>query len=287
MLTRWLATELLRQGKVDEGVAEYHQARKLGIDNPNVAWSAAQALARAGRMPEAAEATRFAATLDPANASGVGIAMMATLQASDAEQAVEFLRTMSDKVPEKDRSWLRAMLAQALVYNGDTAGARRTLEDWPVSEKAARAWNDRAWDWLYLGEWDRAIADARTAAQLSQKPGWTPAPAMAYALSGRFAQAEEELVGRPVEDELDTTELATLAYALAAQGRTAEAQMRLKMVAPALARYQISPEPLYLSGLAYRELGDTAKSNALFERAIKRWPKHPWSEKMRELMKQG
>jgi TolA-binding protein len=75
-----------------------------------------------------------------------------------------------------------------------------------------------------------------------------------------------------------------LAYSLACRGQAAAAREELAQVSKELVAENVSLDALYFAGLAYDKLGETTIAHRIFARATQRWPRHPWSEPMREYL---
>lgn len=236
------------------------------------------------RFSDAAAEFRRAAEIEPGNSSYVARATNYLVVSGQPEAAVEFLRSVEDDVPQTLSLWLSARLAWALIYAGETTEARERLLLIAESGPDERAQGALAPCWMYLSEWQRALQDLDATSEGTEADTLTRA--IVLGLSGDLEESEE-LLRAPVDDD-DRAAWAkvALAYALALQQEPDEAQSLLDQVEEPLNWQHAALEPLYLAGLAYRELGEIDKSNALFQRAIDRWPKHPWAPKMREVMGQ-
>jgi tetratricopeptide (TPR) repeat protein len=108
---------------------------------------------------------------------------------------------------------------------------------------------------------------------------------LALAARGRWrdaVEAAEEAL--ELQERLPATTEAALALALAKLDETDRAREHLQAVESDIHTPGAWIDIPYFAGLAYRELGETKRSDELFRRAIDRWPKHPWSQKMREMM---
>ncbi|MFO8078892.1 MAG: tetratricopeptide repeat protein [Armatimonadota bacterium] len=241
-----------------------------------------RALAMQQMPSEAAAEYRRAAKLQPDSSHYIAKTVNLFVVSAQPAAAVEFLRGIEEDVPESLSLWLSARLAWALIYEGETAQARERLLQIAESAPDQKAQGALAPCWMYLGEWQRALQDLDATSQGTEAQ--TLGRPTVLALSGDLEESEELLRALVDVDDRAAWAKVVLAYTLAMQAQPDEAQRLLNQVEEPLAWQHAALEPLYLAGLAYRELGDTEKSNELFQRAIERWPKHPWSEKMRSMM---
>jgi tetratricopeptide (TPR) repeat protein len=278
---------LRRAKRLDEVLAEYRRAAELHPDDPKRARVYAEMLFRAERPKEAAAEYRRAAEVDPKSRRTIADAANLLIQLGQVDEAVEFLQGLESEVPDSLATWLSAGLSRALIFRGDIAQARQRLARAPTSGDSPRAHLARGQCWQYLSEWEKALAEVRRGEAASADEDLRSVTgAAALALSGRFQEAEAvvEQAGSLVTRR-SLAMMTAHAYALAALGRDQEARSVLSKADEEVAWEYTGLDPLYLAGLAHRELGETEEANALFQRAIARWPKHPWSQKMRELMR--
>ena len=140
---------------------------------------------------------------------------------------------------------------------------------------------------MYLDEWDAATSEAEIARKAYPNLPWPREyEAVMLALSGKYREADE-LLRR--EDATEGSPMATAAYAYVrvALGYPDEARSILSAKKTALTWEYAPLEVQYLTALTYQKLGERERSRTLFRRAIDRWPKHPWSERMRKKMQEG
>jgi len=139
---------------------------------------------------------------------------------------------------------------------------------------------------MYLSEWGAAVAEARRGQDAYPEQRWPHEyEAVALALSSETEGARRALAQAGERGgEPSAMAAAASAYVSGALGRTGEARSALSDAGDVLTWEYAPLGVLYLTGLAYRELGETEESDALFQRAIDRWPKHPWCVKMKEMM---
>ncbi len=281
----WLGRVHRRKRDNVEAEEAYRKAIELAPDLARLHVDLAGSLAGQDRFSEAAAEFRRAAEIEPGNSSYVAKTTNYLVVSGQPEAAVEFLRGIGGDVPESLSSWLSARLAWALIYKGETAEARERLLQIADSGPDQKAQGALAPCWMYLGEWQRALQDLDATSEGTE--AHTLARPIVLALSGDLEESEELLRALVDEDDRAAWAKVVLAYTLAMQAESDEAQGLLNQVQEALAWQHAALEPLYLAGLAYRELGDIERSNEFFQRAIDRWPKHPWSQKMREMMAQA
>ncbi len=248
----WLAGALLRQGGRDEAVTQY----------------------------------RAAIEADPESIWTVDYVSGGLLTAGKVDEALAVIRDSDQRVSEEDRPHLTLLLVDALTYAGELAEARERLQEAASEgEQDRRYTQDLAFDWIRLDDSENAIAAARRAFTMApDNEACQRVLGEALAFAGRCDSAERLLRDALKQRPNNTTTRALLAYCLARQGKDAGAREQLAAIGEELTRSYLNIVVYYSAGLAWRELGDTEKSNALFQRAIDRWPKHPWSVKMREMM---
>ncbi|MEA3402057.1 MAG: tetratricopeptide repeat protein [Armatimonadota bacterium] len=280
-----LGVTLRTLDQLEEAVSEHRQAAELDPDNPHMAKGFAETLRVAGRIEEATAEYCRAAELSPDDPAIIGRAAHSLIQIGAVDEAVEFLQGLEGRTPDSLATWLSAQLAVAHIFRGDVAEARQRLAQEPPSGEGSRGYLARATARTHLGEWEKALAEIERA-RSTEAPGdgGSGTEAAALAFTGRLEEAED--VARQAlqpSPKYCYATTAVLAYALAVQGRDEEARSLLADIQSSLEWEYAAPEALYYGGLAYHELGETERSDALFQRAIDRWPKHPWSVKMREM----
>ncbi len=283
-----VAWALLKLGSHDAAI---EQLDAILIAHPAEEWALRQmdnVLRSLGRPADALDYYRRAHEADPANWDTVADLTERLVDAGSPAEALEVLEQSADSLPEGWERWLAARRALALVALGRVGDAREELLDAP--EPGEGIYPEHYWmalAWAQVGDMDRAVEEvvALTQEDPHEVVSWS-SYAQIQALDGNMAEArsgaKKEREMR--EDDRLTVTVVPLALALASEGDDAAARRELLQIDHYLTEDLPAIETLYLAGLAYRELGDIEKSNALFQIAIDRWPKHPWSAKMREMM---
>jgi tetratricopeptide (TPR) repeat protein len=318
-----LGAELSRTGGSDEAIEHLRRAVELAPENADAHAYLSMALSQVGEFDAAVEHARTAHDLDPRTAlplialgriyrtqgdldraldtfraamaldptSHRPLANLVTtlLGAGRVDEALNAVRTDGQKFAAKNREWLRATEAMVLIFAGETAQADRLLGEMDGSRAQGRHMyvaTRVALSHAYLGETERAAEIAQETLDAVPTAYYArSALGLAQALSGDREAALETLVRlRELGQTPEDTARAVMAYAFASRGDTIEARSQLAQISDMLSGLDAMPEHLYLAGLAYRELGETERANELFQLASDRWPKHPWSVEMREMM---
>ena len=284
-----IAEAFLALGEWEEAIVEYRRAAELAPGDPEIAEAFADTLRRANRLSQAAAQYRRLLEIDADNTKAAATLAQMLVQMGEADDAVRLLQELEKAAPSHWAPWLSAALSRALIFRGDVAAARQRLRQASTAEGSSQASLTRSHCWVYLGHWRTAVEEAayaESALKGDAKP--VLSKAMALALSGRAEDAEDAArKARSLMNAPSELAAATLAYVLAAQDKDDEARAELKEAGEALAWEHVGIEALYLAGLAYRQLGETQEATALFQRAVDRWPKHPWSVNMREMLQGG
>ena len=279
---------LKRRGELDEAIAAQQQAVASTPDDTEPVLILAHMLWYADQIEGAASEYRRAVERGRHDYETINSASNALLQTGSASAAVDMLRGMEHESGEDP--WVRAELARALIFTGAVREARALLSAASNSEAddgpSVHAARSRSLAWMYLGEWDAAISEAEVARRAYTNRAWSREyEATVLALSGRCREADELfrkagiMEGKPV-----VMAIAAHAYVLATLGSTQEAQLILREERMNLSWEYAPLEVQYLTAMAYREIGETDMAAGIFQRCIDRWPKHPWSEEMREMM---
>jgi len=281
----YLASALQRAGLLQDELVQQQAKVAANPDDPDARMLLGYLYYQEEDVPAGAEEFRQAVDLRPDNPRRIAAATNLLLQIGEAGECVGLLRSIADRVPEDQRLWLKAGLARALAYTGETAEARALLDELAPQVRTPREHLALAQGWSHLTEWEKTLGEVQTA---REAPGaqevQSPAEPLALAFSGRLSEAED-VARRGVSSGIDPSQArAVLAWVLARQDEDQEAREQLEAVAKEIAWEYTPLEVLFPAGLAYRELGDTEKSDALFQRCIDRWPRHPWCQKMREMM---
>jgi tetratricopeptide (TPR) repeat protein len=274
------------RGHPEAALEQFRRAVEVAPDSAAAhAWRGST-LETLGRIDEAIKHHRKAWRLDCTDEWHLIRLVGALTVRGDVEKALDVLREGQDGIPEDAAYRIAISRAGLLIYLGHVEAGRRELQaSLSAEDTSASDYRGRAWYWAFVGEWENALEQARKAAEMQ------PENALNYsvigvvsALMGRCADAEEAL-RRALElsPDHETARLA-LAWCLVRGGDDKQAREQLAQIEEWLLSPYGSITTCYLAGLAYRELGETERSDALFQRAVERWPKHPWSEKMRELM---
>jgi tetratricopeptide (TPR) repeat protein len=272
-------------GELDEALRQHERAVELAPDNSGMTLSYARVLLQVGRVEDAADQYRRAAALDPPDRETVAKVVRSLVNIGYVDQAITLIQELMGEAPSDMAPFLSRFLVVALLANGDTEDASQLLSEAPLDRDTLDACLARFSYFVSVGQWEEAWDSYSSAEAQAERPPVLHMKALALALSGRLQKAETaamEARDSPGADKHIAS--ATIAYIHAARGNDAEARAAVGELRDAVDWAYASIELLYPIGLAYRELGDTEEASKLFQRAIDRWPKHPWSEEMREIM---
>ncbi|MBD3291672.1 MAG: tetratricopeptide repeat protein, partial [Armatimonadia bacterium] len=270
----------------ERALEQYRRAVEVAPDSTPAHYRLAGALKDRGRIDGAIEYYGRAVELDPDRVWNVVRLCDAYIRRGDIEAAFDVLRDAGEAFPDDEIGALAMEWAYALTCSGDLEQARERLaESESKGDDEYRVVIGRASVRAALGDYEEAIAEARRGIEL-EPDGLTPRVVIGTVrgFEGRFEEAEAPLLEALEEPpEYAVTRLA-LAWCLARMERQDEAREQLAQVHDELALPYRSTTTYYFAGLAYRALGDTDRANEFFRTATQRWPKHPWSEKMRGMM---
>jgi tetratricopeptide (TPR) repeat protein len=167
-----LASELLKDGRVDEAIAAVHEGIRLEPSNAAAQATLGEALGRKGRIPEAIDAFERALAIEPSNAAARIDLGADLLQAGRLDEAIAQYTAALAIIP--DSATAHGGLADAYLRSGrlDEAIAEygRSLEDDP---RGASVHANLATALVERGRRDEAIAHYRKAVEID--PAFTAA----------------------------------------------------------------------------------------------------------------
>ena len=229
-----------------------------------------------------------AVALDPELARAWAMLGLARLDSGDAPGALEALqRTVA---LEPDYYEWQLGLGEALSSVGEqreaVAVARRAVElsFSDFSEQLTR--NNLAWEIVLLMPDDEelrreALMNARRAVAIApDDPENLDTLGTVEALLGGTASASETAFAAAVAAGNDS--YAGLGYALARQGKEAEAREALGEYSAAYLAGGTSAHDAVLAALAWDALDDPQITRRICETAVERWPDHPWADVLRQ-----
>ncbi len=279
------AYSLFAMGNIDEALAAAKREANQEFSTPKLPFDRAQVMRGSGDLEGAIGQYRKSIEIDPDYVIARRELVYTLVAAGDVDSALKEAKELQGMVPANQRRWARSLVAWVLAYRGDVERALASIEGPPKPEWHPGTLGHVYALRLFAHQLDGAVEVAR------DEVDWHPDDpeahgqlALSLALAGQWQeaqhQAEEAMAGHGTPKPITSV---VLAYVLAKQGDTAAARRALRDTEEALGRDGRAIETLYVAGLAYRELGEIERSNELFQRAIDRWPKHPWSEKMRSM----
>jgi tetratricopeptide (TPR) repeat protein len=283
------AYSLFAMGELDEALAAAKREAKHDFSTPKLPFDLAQVMRGSGDLDGAIEQYRKSIEIDPDYLIARRELVYTLVLAGDVQSALKEAKELQGMVPQDHRRLPHSLVAWVLAYRGDVERAVASIEGPPRPDWHPGTLGHFHAILLFADRHDLALKMAR------DEVDWHPDDpeahgqlALSLALAGQWQEAQQQAEEAMAGDEPSKPIIAVvLAYVLAKQGDMAVAARTLADTEEALARDGRAIETLYVAGLAYRELGDTERANELFQRAIDRWPKHPWSEKMREMMGEG
>jgi tetratricopeptide (TPR) repeat protein len=282
-----LASALAAGGKWDQAAAQYRKAIALDPDYTPARVALATILAeRYGKVREAIAEVRRAVRLRPDFGSYHNLLGTLLAEHGQSEEAVDEYRA-AIQLGRDDLAASFSNLGYALQDQGELHEAVRMGQEAVVVGSDPRivgqAYNNLAYAFAYQGKWVQAEQEATAAADLLPKdPRVADTVGVVALLAGQIDKAEAALRRALGMDNPPASSRPALAYCLALQGKTNEALRELGRAARDLRDDRAPVQVLFFAGKAYAELGQAQKAFGYFARAIKLYPKHPWSDEMRK-----
>ncbi|MBD3291671.1 MAG: tetratricopeptide repeat protein [Armatimonadia bacterium] len=274
----------------EEAVEQFEKALEIV---PGDAWThlnLGYALHDMNRLDEAVAHLSEAFEYYQTDPEAFGVLAWDLIRVGRSEEALRLVRRYGGGLSEGDQPQVTLFRALALVYEGHEAAARRANAELDPDD-LAEPWMQvqHALVWMYVGDLERAEQSCRDA---SDRDPSAALPHVGLALTGAL-NGDSDMIREQVSildedfDGRNRSSDAAYSLAVARDGDTAEAREELERLDEKPPGDYPRMHYLYLAGLAYRELGEIERSDVLFQRAIDRWPKHPWSAKMRRMMERS
>jgi tetratricopeptide (TPR) repeat protein len=283
-----LGYALWLNGDYEGAIAEFDEALELDQTRTDLHIYRGRILEELRRPEEALSAYRAAVEVDSNDLHALTGLCRVLCYSGEYVTATELLEGRARRSTPSNGRWFAALRAWVVCFAGSTDRSEVALSEEHSGEQTQDERLLRAMAWVWLEEWDRAISCAEDAVTIhapSQEAHATLDIAVVLSRGCERPHTHVRFTNSMTPDKSVVPE-AALGYCLALDGDAVSARVELDSIDEELSADYFRIEPAYIAGLAYRELGDTEGSNELFRRSIDRWPKHPWSQKMREMMKE-
>ncbi len=287
LLQTGLASALARGGKYDKAVIVYRRALAMEPDFTPARIGLAMLLAgRFGKVREAVAEVRRAVRLRPDEGSYHNLLGTLLAEYGQPEAAIEEYRA-AIRLGRDDLAASFSNLGYALQDQGEMPEAVSMGQEAVVvgadPQVVGGAHNNLAYAFAYQGKWVQAAQEAQAARDLLPEDSRVADTVGVVALlSGKIDDAEISLRRALSLPKPTASSRPALAWCLARQGEPEEARRELGSAAREIRDEHAPIEVLYFAGKAYAELGQGGKALVLFQRAVKLYPRHPWSAEMRK-----
>jgi tetratricopeptide (TPR) repeat protein len=282
-----LASALAREEKYEKAAIVYRRAIALDPDFTPARIGLALLLAEHfGKAREAVAEVRRAVRLRPEEGSYHNLLGTLLADYGQPEAAIEEYRA-AIQLGRDDLAASFSNLGYALQDQGEMPEAVSMGQEAVVvgadPQVVGGAHNNLAYAFAYQGKWVQAAQEAKAAQDLLPDDSHVADTVGVVALmSGKLDDAETSLRRALSLPDPSASSRTALAWCLAKQGKPDEARRELGNAAREIRDEHAPIEVLFFAGKAYAELGQEGKALIIFQRAMKLYPKHPWSAEMRK-----